>query len=122
MLVQVRAVPKHRSTHISNYQSTEHESYERDENYLDDNSHVSSGDPFSLLEIVQAYPLLHKGLGHLAALYLLYFTCCSLLFILSQNYLSPTISVLAENLTENRLSFPSAPRWVRHSYLSKGLR
>ena len=22
----------------------------------------------------------------------------------------------------NRLSFPSAPRWVRHSYLSKGLR
>ena len=28
---------------------------------------------------------------------------------------------LAKNLTENRLSFPSAPRWVRHSYLSKGL-
>ena len=33
---------------------------------------VSSGAPFSLLEIVQAYPLLHKGLGHLASLYLLY--------------------------------------------------
>ena len=32
MLVQGRAVPKHRSTHISNYQSTERESYERDEN------------------------------------------------------------------------------------------
>ena len=32
---------------------------------------VSSGAPFSLLEIVQAYPFLHKGLGHLAALYLL---------------------------------------------------
>ena len=32
---------------------------------------MSSGAPFSLLEIVQAYPLLHKGLGHLAALYLL---------------------------------------------------
>jgi len=56
---------------------------------------VSSGAPFSLLEIVQAYPLIHKGLDHLAALYLLYF-CCLLLFILSQNYLSPTISVLAE--------------------------
>ena len=49
-------------------------------------------------------------------------TCCSLQFILSQNYLSPTILVLSENLTENRLSFPSAPRWVRHSYLSKGVR
>ena len=33
---------------------------------------MSSGAPFSLLEIVQAYHLLHKGLGHLAALYLLY--------------------------------------------------
>ena len=32
MLVQVRAVPKHRCTHIPNYQSTERESYERDEN------------------------------------------------------------------------------------------
>ena len=32
---------------------------------------VSSGTPSSLLEFVQAYPLLHKGLGHLAALYLL---------------------------------------------------
>ena len=47
---------------------------------------MSSGAPLSLLEIIQAYPLLH------------------------------------ENLAENRLSFPSAPRWVRHSYLSKGLR
>ena len=72
MLVQVREVPKHRSTHISNYQSTERESYERDENKLNDNSHVSSRAPLSLLEIVQAYTLLHKGLGHLAALYLLY--------------------------------------------------
>ena len=33
---------------------------------------VSSGAPSSLLEFVQAYPLLHKGLGHLAALYLLF--------------------------------------------------
>ena len=32
---------------------------------------VSSGAPSLLLEIVQVYPLLHKGLGHLAALYLL---------------------------------------------------
>ena len=33
---------------------------------------VSSGAPSSLLEIVQAYPLLHKGLVHLAALHLFY--------------------------------------------------
>ena len=30
-------------------------------------------------------------------------------------------SACREYLTENRLSFPSAPHWVRHSYLSKGL-
>ena len=33
---------------------------------------VSSGAPSLLLEIVQAYPLIHKGLVHLGALYLLY--------------------------------------------------
>ena len=72
MLVQVRAAPKHRSTHIPNYQSTEHESYERDETGLTIIPNVSSGAPLLLLEFVQAYPLLHKGLGHLAALYLIY--------------------------------------------------
>ena len=30
-------------------------------------------------------------------------------------------SACREYLAENRLSFPSAPRWVRHTYLSKGL-
>ena len=54
---------------------------------------MSSGAPLLLLEFVQAYPLLHKGLGHLAAPL---FTWYSLLFILSQNYVSPTILVLAE--------------------------
>ena len=33
---------------------------------------MSSGAPLSLLEVVQAYPLLHKVLGHPAAIYLLY--------------------------------------------------
>ena len=33
---------------------------------------VSSVAPSSLLEFVQAYPLLHKGLGHIAELYLLF--------------------------------------------------
>ena len=72
MLVQVRSVPKCRSTHISNYQSTERESYERDETSLTIIPNVSSGAPSSLLKIVQSYPLIHKGLVRLAALYLLY--------------------------------------------------
>ena len=55
---------------------------------------MSSGAPFSLLEIVRAYPLLHKGLGHLAALYLLYLLVTR--YHLSYDKTTPTISVLAE--------------------------
>ena len=81
---------------------------------------VSSGAPSSLLEFVQAYPLLHKGLGQLAGLYLL----CLLvtIYLITKLSITYNFSACRENLTENRLSFPSAPRWVRHSYLSKGLR
>ena len=48
-------------------------------------------------------------------------------YLLVTNYLAIKLSVTAyfsacrNYLTENRLSFPSAPHWVRHSYLSKGL-
>ena len=56
-------------------------------------------------------------------LHFIYF--CYLLLV--TNYLITKLSVTynfsacREYLTENRLSFPYAPRWVRHSYLSKGL-
>ena len=81
-------------------------------------ANVSSGVPSSLLEFVQAYTLLPKVLGHLAELYLLY-----LLFALfTKLSITYYFSACRENLIENHLSFPSAPRWVRHSYLSKGLR
>ena len=76
---------------------------------------MSLGAPFSLLEIVQTYPLLHKGLGHLAALYLLYLLVTR--YYLSYHTITYNFSACRENLTENRLSFLSAPRWVRHSYL-----
>ena len=85
---------------------------------------MSSGAPFPLLEIVQAYPLLHKGLGHLAALYLLYLLYLLLLvtiYLITKLSITYYLSACRENLTENCLSFPSAPRWVRHSYLSEGL-
>ena len=71
MLVQAREVPKCWSTHISNYQSTERESYGRDETSLTIIPNVSSVAPSSLLEFVQACPLQQKGLGHLVAPYLL---------------------------------------------------
>ena len=117
-----RTVPKHRSTHISNYQSTERESYEHDE---------------TSLTIIPMCPrerfLLYKSLSRLVLCYkkdwatLLHFIYfCYLLLV--TNYLITKLSVTyncsacREYLAENRLSFPSAPRWFRHSYLSKGLR
>ena len=56
-------------------------------------------------------------------LHFIYF--CYLLLVTI--YLITTLSVTTyfstcrEYLARNRLSFPSAPHWVRHSYLSKGL-
>ena len=72
----------------------------------------------------------HKSLSRLVLCYkkdwatllhLIYF--CYLLLL--TNYLITNLSVIdnfsacREYLTENCLSFPSAPRWARHSYLSK---
>ena len=43
-------------------------------------------------------------------------------YLIIQLSVADNFSACREYLAENRLSFPSAPRWVRHSYLSKGLR
>ena len=57
-------------------------------------------------------------------LHFIYFCYLLLATIYLITKLSATtyFSTCREYLVENRLSFPSAPRWVRHSYLSKGLR
>ena len=122
MLVQVRTTPKHRSTHMSNYQSTERESYERDENQLDDIP-MCPRECFSLYKSLSRLVLCYKR-DWATLLHIIYF--CYLLLV--TNYLITKLSVTynfsacREYLAENCLSFPSAPCWVRHSYLSKGLR
>ena len=83
---------------------------------------VSSGAPSSLLETVQAYPLLHKVLSHLSEIYLFYLILLVTSYLITKLSITYYFSACRENLTENRLSFLSAPRWVRRSYLSKGLR
>ena len=121
MLVQVRIAPKHRSTHILNYQSTERESYECDETSL-------TIIPMCPRELLSHYKKLSRLIlcyikDWATLLHFIYF--CYLLLV--TNYLITKLSVTTyfstcrEYLAENRLSFPSAPRWVRHSYLSKGL-
>src|SRR3954471_4739465 len=122
MLVQVRTAPKHRSTHISNYQSTE-------ANHMNMMKTSLTIIPMCPPERFPSY----KKLSRLVLCYkkdwaiLMHFIyACYLLLV--TNYLITKLSVTdnfsacREYLAENRLSFPSAPRWVRYSYLSKGLR
>ena len=79
----------------------------------------------------ERFPL-YKGLSRLVLGYkkdwatLLHFiyTCYLLLvtnYLITKLSATDNFSACREYLA-NRLSFPSAPRWVRHSYLSKGLR
>ena len=78
---------------------------------------------FSLYKSLSRLVLCYKK-DWATLLHFIYF--CYLLLV--TNYLITKLSVTynfsacREYLAENRLSFPSAPRWVRHSYLSKGLR
>ena len=97
MLVQVRTAPKHRSTHITNYQSTERESYERDENQLDEIFPCVLGSAFLYIRLCPGLSFATKRIGPPCCTLFTFVTCCSLQFILSQNYLLPIISVLAEN-------------------------
>ena len=43
-------------------------------------------------------------------------------YLITKLSVTDNFSACREYLAENRLSFPSTTRWVRHSYLSKGLR
>ena len=95
MLVQLRAVPKHRSTHISNYQSTERESYQRDETSLTIIPCVL-GSAFLIIRNCPGLSFVTKRIGPPCCTSFTFIVCYSLQFILSQNYLLPTISVLAE--------------------------
>ena len=75
---------------------------------------------FSLYKSLSRLVLCYKK-DWATLLHFIYF--CYLLLV--TNYLITKLSVTynfsacREYLAENRLSFPSAPRWVRHSYLSK---
>ena len=93
--VQVRTSPKHRSTHISKYQSSKHESSQHDESDMVKfpctlkNALLIIRDHFGLY-------FASKGLGYLAALYLSLLLLAHYKIILLSNYLLPTILVLAE--------------------------
>ena len=54
-------------------------------------------------------------------LHFIYFHCLLPItnYLITKLSVTYNFSACREYLTKNRLSFPSAPHWVRHSYLSK---
>ena len=80
----------------------------------------------------ERFPL-HKSLSRLVLCYkkdwatllhLIYFHCLLPVtnYLITKLSVTDNFSACREYLTENRLSFPSAPRWVRHSYILKEIR
>ena len=56
----------------------------------------------------------------LHSIYFIYLLLVAI-YLITKLSITYNFSACRENLTENRLSFPSAPSWVRNSYLSEGL-
>ena len=83
------------------------------------------GSAFPPIRLCPGLSLSTKGIGPLAAPLLLLVTCYFLLatfHLATTSLVTATFSACSYYLAENCLPEPSAPRWVRHSYLSKGLR
>ena len=96
MLVQVRAAPKHWSTQISNYQSTNANHM----NVMKTSLMIFPcvlGSAFPIIRVCSGLSFATKRIGPPCCTLFTFVTCCSLQIILSQNYLLPIISVLAEN-------------------------
>ena len=94
--VQVRITPKHRSTHISNYQSSEHELNQHDESDMV-KIPVYPQERFAYHKRPFWPVLCLKRIGLPCCILFTITVTCSLQIILLSNYRLPTISVLAEN-------------------------
>ena len=71
---------------------------------------------------ITSLSLAQLRIGPLAApCYYCYLLPCYYLSCYQTIYQNCFTSTCSETFAENHLSIPSAPRWVRHSYLSKGL-
>ena len=96
MLVQEREVPKHRSTHIQIIKVTNvnHMSVMKTSLTI---FPCVLGSAFPIIRVCPGISFATKRIGPPCCTLFTFITCCSLQFILSQNYLLPLISVLAEN-------------------------
>ena len=94
--VQVRTTPKHRSTHVASYQCSEHESNQHDESDLDEIP-VYPQECFAYYTRLFWHVFWLKRIGLPCCTFVTITVTCSLQITLSQNYLLPILSALAEN-------------------------
>ena len=121
MLVQERAVPKHRSTkyQIIKVMNVNHMSVMKTSLTI---IPMCPRERFSLYKNLSRLVLCYKK-DWATFLHLIYFHCLLPItnYLITKLSVTDNFSACREYLTKNRLSFPSTPRWVRHSYLSKGI-
>ena len=81
---------------------------------------MCSRERFSLYKSLSRLVLCYKK-DWATLLHFIYFFYLLLVtnYLITKLSVTDNFSACREHLTENRLSFPSAPCWVRHSYLSK---
>ena len=95
MLVQERAIPKHRSTHISiKVTNANHMSVMKTSLTI---FPCVLGSAFPIIRVCPGLSFATKRIGPPCYTLFTFIACYPLQIILSQNYLLPTISVLAEN-------------------------
>ena len=122
MLFKVRAVPKRRSTHMSNYQSNERESYEHDETSMTEIPLCPRERSSSYKTLFRLVPCYKRDRATCCTVATTCYSLLAMFHLATQSLVTATFSACNYYLAENRLSEPSPPRWVRHSSLSKGLR
>ena len=122
--VQVRTAPKHRSTHISKILKLRTQIKPTWWKWLDEIP-VYPQECFAYHKRPFWPVLCLKRIGLPCCILMTIIVTCSLQTILLSNYSATyNFSTCRHYLTENYFPFPSAPRWirhswVRHSYLSK---
>ena len=94
--VQVRIASKHRSTHISNYQSSERESNKHDESDQMKFPCVLEN-ALLIIRVRSSLSFATKRIGPPCCTFVTIVTCYSLQITLLSNYLLPIISVPADN-------------------------
>ena len=78
------------------------------------------GSAFHIIRVCSGLSFAKKRIGPPCCTLFTFIGCYSLQIILLSNYSATyNFSTCRHYRTENYLSFPSTPRWVRHSYLSK---